>query len=121
MSTTSSNDPSVGRLTADKPVITEVIVTFGYGYKNAPHPTVGVIDPDGWVRVVGDSYGEILQTIRRQFGLHYSSSIPIDRFAKSRHFYPLGELCVVSPNDPQLTPAQMASNISEAKSRSEGK
>lgn len=33
-------------------------VTFGQRYRSEPHPTLGKVDPDGWIEIEADTYDE---------------------------------------------------------------
>lgn len=93
------------------------MLTFGSQYATLAHPIVGIVDPRGWVTITASSHAEVRQIALKHFGTAFSTTYPADRFEKSKHFYPLGELLHIDADTPPLTKEYMAVVIGHATRR----
>lgn len=90
------------------------MLTFGSQYKTEPHPKVGIVEPEGWVTITASSHEEVREIAIKHFGTYFSTTYPADRFEKSKHFYPLGELIHINALTPPLNRDAMIEVIQEA-------
>lgn len=93
------------------------MLTFGSQYATEPHPTVGIVSPDGWVTITGATHEQVREIAIKHFGIHFSTTYPSSRFGPSMHFYPLGELVHINADTPPLTKEVMVAAIEEARTR----
>lgn len=71
------------------------MVTFGQKYRTEPHPKAPA-HPDGWVTVKAEDYDAARVKTVNVFGQAWSMLYAEEDFVDSAHFYPLGELQVIS-------------------------
>lgn len=64
--------------------------TFGQKYAHDPHPTYAHANPNGWVRIVADSYQVARRHAFELFGEHFSMQY-MDANWKPEYF-PAGEI-----------------------------
>lgn len=114
------NESSVGHPTVNEDALVTLFITFGLKYKQEPHPEVGHINPDGYVKVTAKTHEEALEIVRRHFGIFYAFDYTVERFAKSRHYYPLGELCAIDATTDKISATQMHQFAADAYARKAG-
>ncbi len=64
--------------------------TFGQRYRDDPHPTYDKANPNGWVRVVADSYENARKFGYELFGEHFATMYDESRWMPE--FFPGGEI-----------------------------
>ena len=69
----------------------DFFITFGQRYRREIHPHGG--HPDGWVRVLAETYEQAQEKAMAKFGPLWANLYEADDFDKS--FHPKGELGVI--------------------------
>lgn len=68
-------------------------VTFGIKYSREAHPKLGIVDPDGYIRIIAESEMAAREIASEYIGQYYSTIYPEDRFTP--HYYPLGLMMTI--------------------------
>jgi len=68
-------------------------VTFGLKYAREAHPKLGIVDPNGYVKIVAESEDRARQIAHEYMGQYFASIYPEDHF--NHHYHPLGQMLTI--------------------------